>query len=169
MSTHNAPGQNTPHSAGTTVKITSSAGGEFDCYLVVPDGDAPVPAMVLASAVHGVDADIRAIADEFAADGYIVAAPDLFWRTVAGPLPRSDDRTKSRSQPRLQRIKSGETDLADTLAFLRALPQFNGRAAVMGFATAGPTPSSDQSGSATPRAFPAMAPRCSITSAKSKA
>jgi len=138
VSTHNAPGQNMPHSAGTTVKITSSAGGEFDCYLVVPDGDAPVPAIVLASAVHGVDADIRAIAEEFAADGYIVAAPDLFWRTLPGPLPRSDGRTKTRSQPRLERIKTGETDLADALAFLRTLPRFNGRAAVMGFCYGGP-------------------------------
>jgi carboxymethylenebutenolidase len=124
--------------SGKDVKIHSNGGGEFDCYLAVPKTDTAVPAMVLASAVHGVDADIRAIADEFAADGYIVAAPDLFWRSVPGPLPRGDDRTKTRAQPRLERIKAGETDLADTLAFLRALPQFNGRAAVMGFCYGGP-------------------------------
>ena len=124
--------------SGQTVKIRSSGGGEFDCYLVVPKTDAPVPAMVLASAIHGVDADIRGIADEFAADGYIVAAPDLFWRTVPGPLPRSDERSKARAQPRLERIKTGEADLADTLAFLRSLPQFNGKAAVMGFCYGGP-------------------------------
>jgi carboxymethylenebutenolidase len=124
--------------SGKDVKIHSSGGGEFDCYLAVPKTDTAVPAMVLASAVHGVDADIRAIADEFAADGYIVAAPDLFWRSVPGPLPRGDDRTKTRAQPRLERIKAGETDLADTLAFLRTLPQFNGRAAVMGFCYGGP-------------------------------
>jgi carboxymethylenebutenolidase len=124
--------------SGKDVKIHSSGGGEFDCYLAVPKTDTAVPAMVLASAVHGVDADIRAIADEFAADGYVAAAPDLFWRTVPGPLPRGDDRTKSRAQPRLERIKTGEADLADTLAFLRTLPQFNGRAAVMGFCYGGP-------------------------------
>ncbi len=124
--------------AGKDVKIRASGSGEFDCYLVTPKADAAVPAMVLASAVHGVDADIRAIADEFAADGYIVAAPDLFWRTVPGPLSRGDDRTKTRSQPRLERIKTGEVDLADTLTFLRTVPQFNGRAAVMGFCYGGP-------------------------------
>jgi carboxymethylenebutenolidase len=129
--------------AGRTIKIPASGGGEFDCYLVAPNSgpdlsDAGVPAMVLASAVHGVDADIRAIADEFAADGYIVAAPDLFWRTIPGPLTRDDQRTKDRSQPRLERIKTGETDLADTLTYLRTLPQFNGRAAVMGFCYGGP-------------------------------
>jgi carboxymethylenebutenolidase len=124
--------------SGKDVKIRSSGGGEFDCYLAVPKTDAAVPAMVLASAVHGVDADIRAIADEFAADGFVAAAPDLFWRTVPGPLPRGDDRTKSRAQPRLEKIKTGEADLADTLGFLRTLPQFNGRAAVMGFCYGGP-------------------------------
>ena len=134
MAAQSTSGQN----AGKTVKIRSSGGGEFDCYLVVPKSDAPVPAMVLASAIHGVDADIRAIADEFAADGYIVAAPDLFWRTVPGPLTREDGRARERAQPRLERIKDGEGDLADTLAYLRTLPQFNGRAAVMGFCYGGP-------------------------------
>jgi carboxymethylenebutenolidase len=124
--------------SGKTIKIRSSGGGEFDCYLATPKEDAAAPAMVLASAVHGVDADIRAIADEFAADGYIVAAPDLFWRSVPGPLPRGDERSRTRAQPRLERIKTGESDLTDTLAFLRTLPQFNGRAAVMGFCYGGP-------------------------------
>jgi carboxymethylenebutenolidase len=127
--------------SGKTIKIRSSGGGEFDCYLVEPASASKagtVPAMVLASAVHGVDADIRAIADEFAADGYIVAAPDLFWRTVPGPLQRGDERSRTRAQPRLERIKTGESDLVDTLGILRTLPQFNGRAAVMGFCYGGP-------------------------------
>jgi carboxymethylenebutenolidase len=124
--------------SGKTVKIHASGGSEFDCYLSAPQTGAAVPAIVLASAVHGVDADLRGIADEFAAEGYIVAAPDLFSRTVPGPLTRQDDRTKTRSQPRLQRIKEGEEDLADTLALLKTLPQFNGKAAVMGFCYGGP-------------------------------
>ena len=119
------------------IKIRSG-GGEFDCYLVTPDRGGKVPAIVLASAVHGVDGDIRAIADEFASHGYIAAAPDLFWRSVPGPLPRGDDRSASRSQPRLEKIKAGEADMADTLAEVRKLPQFNGRAATMGFCYGGP-------------------------------
>lgn len=124
--------------AGKDIKIRSSGGGEFDCYLVTPEAKGKVPAIVLASAVHGVDADIRGIADAFAAAGYIAAAPDLFWRTVPGPLGRDDERTKTRSQPRLQVIKTGEADMADTLAELKKLPQFNGRAAAMGFCYGGP-------------------------------
>lgn len=121
-----------------TIKIASRDGGAFDCYLALPAADGPVPAIVLASAVHGVDKDLRAIADEFADHGYIAAAPDLFWRTIPGPLPRSDSRASERSQPRLERIKAGEADLADTLAELRKLKNFNGRAAVIGFCYGGP-------------------------------
>ena len=97
------------------IRIRSSSGGEFDCYLATPDGQEKVPAIVLASAVHGVDKDVRAIADEFAARGYIAAAPDLFWRSIPGPLARDDDRTKQRSQPRLEKIKAGEVIVVDAL------------------------------------------------------
>ena len=120
------------------IKIRSSDGSEFDCYLAIPEAAGKVPAIVLASAVHGVDQDIRAIADEFASHGYIAAAPDLFWRSIPGPLSFHDDRTKQRSQPRLDKIKAGEADMADTLAELRKQPQFNGRAAAMGFCYGGP-------------------------------
>src|SRR5579862_364794 len=124
--------------SGQTVKIRSSGGGEFDCYVAAPNAGDPVPAVVLASAVHGVDADIRAIADEFAASGFIAAAPDLFWQSLPGPLSHDDERAQQRSQPRLEKIKAGEIDLIDTLAYLRTLPQFNGRAATMGFCYGGP-------------------------------
>ena len=120
------------------IRIRAAGGGEFDCYVVTPDRPGKVPAMVLASAVHGVDKDIRDIADELAARGYVVAAPDLFWRTVPGPLGRDDNRTRERAQPRLQVIRTGEADLVDTLAELKKNPGFNGKAAVMGFCYGGP-------------------------------
>src|SRR5437763_4879405 len=109
---------------GEATSIRSSDGGEFSCYLAMPETDDPVPAIVLASAVHGVDADIRAIADEFAQNGFIAAAPDLFWRTVPGPVSHDDKRAQERSQPRLERIAQGEADMADTLAHIRTLALF---------------------------------------------
>jgi len=93
---------------------------------------------VLASAVHGVDVDILAIANEFALRGFISAAPDLFWRSIPGPLFHDDDRAARRSQPRLEKIKVGESDMADTLAYLATLPKFNGRAVAMGLCYGGP-------------------------------
>jgi carboxymethylenebutenolidase len=123
---------------GTTVKIRSREQGEFDCYLALPAGDGKAPAVVLACAIMGVDKDMRELVDEFAAQGYIAAAPDLFWRSLPGPLPREDPRAAERSQPRLEKVRAGEIDMADTRAHIRALPQSNGRAAVMGFCYGGP-------------------------------
>src|SRR5258705_7620252 len=127
--------------AGKDIKIRSSKGGEFDCYLALPIGTAKVPAVVLASAIHGVDGDIRALAGEFAALGFIAAAPDLFSRSVPGPLVRDDPRSKPRGQPRLEKIKAGEADMADTLAQVPPLPQPNAPAPPMGVFHGGPDPS----------------------------
>ena len=124
--------------SATFVKVRSRRQDEFDCYLALPESHGKVPAIVLASAIMGIDRDMREVSDEFAAHGYIAAAPDLFWRSLPGPLPQKDARAAERSQPRLEKIAAGEADLADTCAYIRALPGCNGRVAVMGFCYGGP-------------------------------
>ena len=125
--------------SGQTIKITSRDGGQFDCYIAMPAAAEPVPAVVLAAAIHGVDKDLRDIADAFAAQGFIAAGPDLFWRTAPGPMSRADgEKVGARAQPRAEKIKTGEADMADTLSYLRTLKQFNGKAATMGFCYGGP-------------------------------
>ena len=124
---------------GKTIKIRSTEGGEFDCYLAQPAGamakcrrwcwPAPCTVSTPTSASSPTSSPATAI---------IAAAPDLFWRTVPGPLGHDDKRTQERSQPRLEKIKTGERDMVDTLTHLRTLPGFNGRAATMGFCYGGP-------------------------------
>src|SRR5262249_46697910 len=121
------------------LKIRSGEGPEFDCYLVSPQTKSKVPAIVLASAIHGVDKDLRSIADEFASHGYLAAAPDLFWRTTPGPLTRDDPRSSPRGQPRLEKIRTGEQDLKDVLPLLRKQPGFNRKAAGCASGSAGPS------------------------------
>ncbi len=124
--------------SGSDVTIRSSEDATFDCYVAMPSVDQPTPAVVLACSIDGVDEDLRDIADAFAAAGYLAVAPDLFWRTVPGPLPSGDPRTQSRSQPRMERLAENERDFIDTLAYLGTLPGWNGRAALMGFCYGGP-------------------------------
>jgi carboxymethylenebutenolidase len=121
-----------------SVRVRSADGRHFDCHLALPSAKQPVPAIVLASAIHGVDEDLQGIAAEFAAHGYLAAAPDLFWRSVPGPLPHDDPRSRPRGQPRLEKIKAGEQDMIDVRAALREQPLWNGRAAVIGFCYGGP-------------------------------
>ena len=104
---------------GKTIKVTSSKGGAFDCYLALPAGPEKAPAIVLACAIHGVDKDLRDIADEFASKGFIAAAPDLFWQSIPGPMGQDDKRAAERAQPRMEKIAAGDADMADTLAHTR--------------------------------------------------
>jgi carboxymethylenebutenolidase len=119
-------------------KLKAADGKTFECRLILPETKDKVPAMVLASAIHGVDNDLRGIAEEFAARGYIAAAPDLFSRSVPGPLPHDDPRSKPRGQPRLEKIKTGELDLIAVREALAKEPSWNGKAAVIGFCYGGP-------------------------------
>jgi carboxymethylenebutenolidase len=122
----------------STIRITSSTGGAFNCYLALPASPGKTPAVIFANAIVGVDQDLRDLCDEFASHGYIAAAPDLFWRTTPGALTHEDVRTRPRGLPRLDKIKTGEPDMADTLKAVRALPQSNGRAMAMGLCYGGP-------------------------------
>jgi len=53
--------------------------GTFGAYLSLPRGGKG-PGIVLLQEIFGVNQHIRNVADQYAADGYVVLAPDLFWR-----------------------------------------------------------------------------------------
>ena len=55
---------------GKTIKIRSTEGGEFDCYLALPAGGDKVPAVVLACACTASMPTSAQLADEFAGHGY---------------------------------------------------------------------------------------------------
>lgn len=59
----------------------SGPDGDFSAYLSAPDRPNGVAVIVLQE-IFGVNANIRGIADSFAAQGYVAVAPDLYWRQV---------------------------------------------------------------------------------------
>ena len=126
--------------AGTDIKIKSSEGGEFDCYLATPESSSG-PAVIVVAAVNGVSQDIRDLTDDLAAKGYVAAAPDMFWRTDPGYIERTEEgqkRIRARSQPRAEVIETGVRDIADMRDFLKARTECNGKVAAIGFCYGGP-------------------------------
>ena len=68
----------------TFVSITSADGsGSFDAYVARP-ATGSGPGIVLIQEIFGVNSYVRRTADRLAEEGYVVYAPDLFWRTKPG-------------------------------------------------------------------------------------
>jgi carboxymethylenebutenolidase len=59
------------------IELTAGDGHKFSAYRVDPDGT-PKGAVVVVQDVFGIDTQIRKLADQFAAKGYLTIAPSLF-------------------------------------------------------------------------------------------
>ena len=68
---------------GETVKLTADDGHSFDAYVARP-ADQPKAGLVIVQEIFGVNVHIRAVADGYAADGYLAVAPALFDRIEPG-------------------------------------------------------------------------------------
>jgi carboxymethylenebutenolidase len=60
------------------ISIPNGTGSQTDAYLALPPGGRG-PALLLFQEIFGVNAHIRAVAEQYAQAGYVVLAPDLFW------------------------------------------------------------------------------------------
>lgn len=68
---------------GEFVTLTASGGHELAAWRSEPEGT-PRAGLVVVQEIFGVNSHIRAVADGFAADGYLVLAPALFDRVEPG-------------------------------------------------------------------------------------
>lgn len=94
--------------------------GEFSAYAAVPQQSNGVAVVVLQE-IFGVNANIRALADGFAAAGYTAVAPDLFWRQAQGiQLDPASEDDRGRAMELMQRLNR-DRSVADATAALSAL------------------------------------------------
>ena len=63
---------------GATESETVSYFGEVEGYLAKPVGDGPFPALILVHEWWGLNENIKDLADDFAAQGYVALAVDLY-------------------------------------------------------------------------------------------
>ncbi|WP_456021884.1 dienelactone hydrolase family protein [Pseudomonas protegens] len=123
---------------GQWVTIKQEGSKLFSGYLSLPPkGEGP--ALMILQEIWGVNAHIRALAEQYAADGFVVLAPDVFWRQKTKlDLDYSVSHTKI-AYAHYQALDYALTgsDLSLAVDFLVGSPVVNGKVAVMGFCMGG--------------------------------
>jgi carboxymethylenebutenolidase len=122
----------------STISIPSHDGKSFDAYLSLPPKGVG-PGLVIIQEIWGVNAHVRAVADQYALDGYVVLAPDVFWRQQ----PRVDlQYTEADTKLAYQYMNNLDgphavQDLVSTAQALRARPELDGKVGSVGFCMGG--------------------------------
>ena len=121
------------------VQLAAEADKSFNAYLAVPSAPSG-HAVVLLQEIFGINANMRGIADEYAAAGYIAIAPDLFWRqrpcVQLDPNKPEDRETATTLMKGLDQIRAVDDALL-TAAHVRSLPAFAGKIGAVGYCLGG--------------------------------
>ena len=120
------------------VTIKAFDGGEFDAYLATP-ASGYGPGIVVLQEIFGVNQYIRSVADWYAAHGFVVICPDLFWRQEPGIelTDKGDDINKAfQLYQGLDEAKAVE-DSAAAMEFLRKHQACSGSVGAVGFCLGG--------------------------------
>lgn len=120
------------------IEIQTADGGRIAAYLARP-AQTPAAALVLVPEVFNVNNHIRAVADAYAAVGFLVLAPDLYWRQEPGTYLSYDEGglQKARQLWAELDVEQFSTDVGDIVAALRARPDCNGKVGILGFCIGG--------------------------------
>lgn len=121
-----------------TIEIEARDGGTFRGYLALP-ASGHGPGLVLAQEIFGVNRSMRALADLYAEEGYVVLVPDLFWRFEHGIELDYDEAGHARAFDYYGRfdIDHGVSDLGAACDALRAHHACSGDVGIVGYCLGG--------------------------------
>ena len=113
--------------------------GVMGAYMAVPEGK-PKGAIIAIMEIWGVNDTMRAHAHEFAEAGFVCLVPDLFWRQEPGV--ELSDRNPLHVQRAFDLYYDfdydlGARDMEDTMAYLRGIPEGNGKVGAVGYCLGG--------------------------------
>jgi carboxymethylenebutenolidase len=118
--------------------IAADDGRSFGAYVATPEARGG-PGLVLCQEIFGVNAQMRALADAFAEEGYVVFVPDLFWRLEVGVDLGYGDADMARALALNQRFDSALAvrDIGATVTALRTHTSFRGKVGAVGYCLGG--------------------------------
>jgi carboxymethylenebutenolidase len=113
--------------------------GSFAAYLASPAAGRG-PGIVVIQEIFGVNAVMRALADEAAASGFFALVPDLFWRLEPGvQLTDKTDAEWQRAFDLMKRFDAalGVKDIQTTISHLRTIAGGTGKVGAVGYCLGG--------------------------------
>ncbi len=122
-----------------TETIKAADGGTFDALVTLPIGEHR-SGVLLIPEIFGLNDYITDVAHRLSQLGYVVLAPDLFWRQKPGFAFDSSDQNNMKPAMKIADAWDPELGLADlgaALEHLKALPEVSGAVGVIGFCFGG--------------------------------
>lgn len=127
----------------TEIIVSAKDGGQFSAYVARP-ATLPAPGLVLIQYICGVNQVMRRLADHYAALGYLVVVPDLYWRQEPNVQLIPDPARPSKEDiDRAMALNDGivddlaVADLVATAEALRSHPDCNGLVGALGYCLGG--------------------------------
>ncbi|MBN3854285.1 dienelactone hydrolase family protein [Paraburkholderia sp. Ac-20340] len=110
----------------------------FGAYLALPKGGKG-PGIVILQEIFGVNGHIRDVVEQYALDGYVAIAPDIFWRSAPRVELEYTGADRDRGIELMKQLDFGNvaSDIAATADTLRKLPECTGRVAAIGYCLGG--------------------------------
>jgi carboxymethylenebutenolidase len=120
-----------------TEGVAAGASGLSGYLALPPSGSGP--GIVLVQEIWGVNAHIRAVADQYALAGFVVLAPDIFWRLAPRVDLPYDEAGIAQAFGYYQKVDTAlaAKDVAAAVDTLRALPEVSGKVATLGYCLGG--------------------------------
>ncbi|MEV6877855.1 dienelactone hydrolase family protein [Amycolatopsis sp. NPDC051128] len=121
-----------------TTNRLSLADGTVDLPVWLPPSGRG-PGLVLIQEIFGLDDYLRSVAEDLASSGYVVAVPELFWRTSPGWSSTHDEAGVAASVEVVGSFDPalGLSDVLATVSHLRTSPSVTGGVGVLGFCLGG--------------------------------
>ncbi|MEX0960045.1 MAG: dienelactone hydrolase family protein [Burkholderiales bacterium] len=123
---------------GQWIEIPAADGGKFRGYLTVP-ASGKGPGIVLCQEIFGINAYVREVAEYYAEEGYVVLAPDLFWRMEKDVDLGYSPEEWQKAFEFFQKfdVDKGMNDITAAVKTLRTRPEVVGKVGALGFCLGG--------------------------------
>lgn len=122
------------------IDVDLPSGEKMPAYLALPEGGTAASGVVLLQEIFGINANMRGVADDYAARGVAAIVPDLFWRQEPGvELDPSSATDRDRATELMKGMDQPQAveDALGAAAYLRGMDGGPARVGAVGYCLGG--------------------------------